>query len=177
VACRLLAISLVPTGGLARLLAELRSQHPGAHVTALVGGSCGGTAFQIGADEVLDWQSPRGAAFVRDLRRREFDLVVVAHGDDQYASAAYWKAVALALASRARTKAFREHGAMRQRGLREAVIGGLARGLVQIAEGLYAAAMALLLLFPLVLGVAVTDLSEVLVGGRCGRSRQRPRER
>ncbi len=177
-ASRLLAISLVPTDVFARLLAQLRADHPHARVTALVGHTVGRAAHPLeNADEVLDWRSRRAASLVGDLRRRGFDLAVVAHGGDQYATRAYWKAVALSLTSRARERVFREDETGVERGALRAVVGGAALGLVQTVEELYAGAAGLVLLLPLVVAVAATDLSEALVWGRCGRTGERPRER
>jgi hypothetical protein len=91
---------------------------------------------------------------------------VVIHGRDQYASRAYWKAVGLAIGSRARRKAFWEDGRPAERGAARAVLLGALRAGVQAVEEAYVAGMGLVVLAPVVIAAAATDLSEALAGKR-----------
>lgn len=181
---RILVISLVPPEVLARMLAELRERHPEAKLTALVGVSWPDSrSAPAAADEVLRWGAGTGRSLLAEVRRRRFDAVVVGHGSDQYATRAYWKATALALASGCRCKRFLEDGAEGERGPAGAILGGAARAAVQLVDEAYAACMGVLLLLPLLIGAAVADFSETVSGGgrrgweRHGRRGARPRER
>lgn len=161
---RVLVVSLTPREVIARVVRDLRRRQPDAEVTLLAGAAGHGDGRAAGADQVLGWHDRSALGLVREVRRRRFDMMVVAHGDDQYASGRYWKAVGLAALSRAREKAFWEDGRWSERGtLAGAAIGGI-RGAFQAAAEAYVAVVGVLIFFALLIGVAVTDLSEAVVG-------------
>ena len=164
---RVLMVSLVPREVLARAVAELRRRHPEAEVTALLGtaGVEGGHAG-VEADEILDWHAATRGRLLAEVRERRFDLMLLIHGRDQYASRTYWKAVGLAIGSRARRKAFWEDGRPADRGLPGAALLGALRAGVQVVEEAYVAGMGVAVLAPVLIAVAVTDLSEALAGKR-----------
>ena len=166
-ALRVLVVSLAPREVFARAVGELRRRHPEAEVTALLG-TAGGEGGHAGAevDEAIDWHARSRQSLVAEVRRQGFDLMVVIHGSDQYASRAYWKAVGLAASSRARRKAFWEEGHPSGRGLPGAAVLGALRAGAQVVEEAYAAGVGLVVLLPVVIAAAVTDLSEALAGKR-----------
>ncbi len=163
----MLVVSLAPREVFARAVAELRRRNPDAKVTAL-SGTAGGEAGHAGveADETLDWHATSGRRLLAEMRERRFDLMLVIHGRDQYASRTYWKAVGLAASSRARRKAFWEDGRPAERGLPGAALLGALRAGVQVVEEAYVAGMGLVVLAPVLIAAAVTDLSEALGGKR-----------
>jgi hypothetical protein len=164
---RVLVVSLVPREVLARAVGELRERDPKAEVTALVGtAEAVAAGAGSGADEVLRWHGVGGGGLPARIRGRGFDRLLVVHGGDQYASRAYWKAVALTLASRAREKGFWEESSGRERGLAEAVMAGGGGAAIQLVQEAYVAGMGTLVLVPMLIGVAVTDLGEALLGRR-----------
>lgn len=164
---RVLVVSLAPREVLARAVGELRRRDPEAKVTALLG-TAGVEAGRAGmeADEILDWHGGTGRQVLAEVQERQFDLMLVIHARDQYASRAYWKAVGLAIGSRARRKAFWEEGRPAERGLPGAALLGLVRAGVQVVEEAYVAGMGLAVLAPVLIAAAVTDLSEALGGKR-----------
>ncbi len=163
---RVLALRLVPEDIFERLLAQLRARHPEAHLTALAAGGAGE------ADDAVDWRGARGLALLRDLRGRRPDLVVVAHGRDHYATRAYWKAVLLALGAGGRRCLCEDGDLDREHG----VAAGAGRAALQAAQEICAAGTGLLVLAPVLMMAAVTDLTEALAGG-AGRSRGREKTR
>ena len=164
---RVLVVSLAPREVLARAVGELRRRDPEVKVTALLG-TAGGEGGHAGVevDEILDWHAASGRRVVAEVRERRFDLMLVIHGGDQYASRAYWKAVGLAMGSRARRKAFWEEGRPAERGLPGATLLGVVRAGVQVVEEAYVAGIGVAVLAPVLIAVAVTDLSEALAGKR-----------
>ena len=185
---RILVVVLVPPDILKRLLQELRGRYPGARVTALAG--TGEPRREpdadSGTDEYLHWGSLGARALVSEIRERRYDLLVVAHGRDYYRKLTYWKAVALAVASRARGKLFCEDGklapgervAIDQLATFSAGVGALTGAVLRewkhavlpMLISAYIAAMGLLLL-PVLVGIAVTDLTDWLSGARGRASR------
>jgi len=178
-ALRVLVVSLAPREVFARAVGELRRRHPEAEVTALFG-TAGVEAGHAGVEveEAIDWHAATGRRLLAEVRRRRFDLMVVIHGRDQYASRGYWKAVGLAAGSRARRKAFWEEGRPAEWGLPRAALLGALRAGVQVVEEAYAAGMGLVVLAPVLIAAAVTDLSEALAGKRgAGGPRKRGKDR
>lgn len=181
---RILVVVLVPPDILKRLLQELRGRYPGARVTALAG--TGEPRREpdadSGTDDYLHWGSLGARALVSEIRERRYDLLVVAHGRDYYRKLTYWKAVALAVASRARGKLFCEDGklgsqrvAIDQLATFSAGVGALTGAVFRkwqhaVLVSSYVAAMGLLLL-PVLIGIAVTDLADWLSGARGRASR------
>jgi hypothetical protein len=168
-AARVLVVQLVPIPVFERLIEELRKRHPGAHVTALAIGEV------IDADEALDWRKLSRRQASAALRGRQFDLLVVAHGRDHYASRAYWKALALALASGARRKRFCAEGKLPGRGLAAALLVGAVFAGLRAGQEVVAAVTGLLVLSAALVLAAVTDLTEALLP--VGRTRGRPKTR
>lgn len=163
----MLVVSLVPLEVLARAVGELRKRDARAEVTTLVGtAEVVAAGAGVGADEVLRWHGAGGGGLLARIRGRGFDRLLVAHGGDQYASRAYWKAIALALASRAREKGFWEESSGRERGLAEAVMVGGVGAAIQVVQETFVAGMGALVLMPMLIGAAVTDLGEALLGRR-----------
>jgi hypothetical protein len=159
----LLTVGLVPPEALAVALGELRLRHPGAEITALLGARTARDGTEWAAsDEVIDWRSMNPLALLREVRRRRFHRALLLHGPDQYATRAYWRAATLLLTSGAREKVFREFGRRGEGGPVSGIIGGLLKGAVQMIEEAYVAAMGVLLLVPLLIGMAVVDLTEAL---------------
>lgn len=164
---RVLVVSLAPREVFARAVGELRRRHPEAEVTVLLGtagGEAGHAAVEV--DEAVDWHAASGRRVLAEVRGRRFDLMLVIHGRDQYASRTYWKAVGLAASSRARRKAFWEDGRPAERGVARAALLGALRAGVQVVEEAYVAGMGLVVLAPVLIAAAVTDLSEALGGKR-----------
>jgi hypothetical protein len=161
---RVLVLLLTPREVIARVVRDVRRRQPDAEVTVLAGAGGHEEARAAGADQVLGWQERSGLELVGEVRRGQFDMMVVAHGDDQYASGAYWKAVGLAALSGARERVFWEDGRWRERGRLAGVAIGGVRGAFQAAAEAYVAAVGLLIFFALLIGVAVTDLGEAVVG-------------
>ncbi len=149
-----LALRLVPTEVFGRLLAELRQTYPDTRIVAVAT-----SEETAGADEVIDWRHARPRSLAAELRRRRFDLAVVAHGRDQYATRAYWKAVLLAAIARARETVLCEDGLLRRR---HGIALGAIRAALQTLQEFYAGATAGVVLLPLILLVAVADLTEAL---------------
>jgi len=164
---RVLVVSLAPREVFARAVGELRRRDPEATVTALLG-TAGGEAGHVvvEADEILDWHAATGRRVLAEVRERRFDLMLVIHGRDQYASRAYWKAVGLAMGCRARRKTFWEDGRPAERGVARATLLGALRAGVQVVEEAYVAGMGVVVLAPVLIAAAVTDLSEALAGKR-----------
>lgn len=157
---RVLALRLVPPEVFARLLVQLRRTHPDTSILAVAASD-----ETAGADEVIDWRQARPRRLAAELRRRRFDLAVVAHGRDQYATRAYWKAVLLTAIARARETVLCEDGLLAHR---HGVGLGAARAVLQMLQELYAGAMALMVLLPLVLLAGAADLTEALAEGAAG---------
>lgn len=191
---RVLVLSLVPPAVLEQTLRHLREWLPEARVTALVGADEFAPQCAVSrSDEILHWRYPGGRALLAEVRRRRFDLMIVAHGRDQYLSGTYWKAVALALGSDARAKLFCEEGKLSGRdlqmhdlmgtwaGIRTAaavLMRGAARAAVQTAEEAYVAGMGVLLLAPVLVGIMLTDMTEAVSRGRpAGGARGREKDR
>ncbi len=128
---RVLLVSLTPREVTARVVRDVRRRQPDAEVTVLAGVAGHGDARAAGADQVLGWHDRSALVLVREVRRRRFDMMIVAHGDDQYASGAYWKAVGLAALSRARERVFWEDGRWSERGTLAGVAIGVVRGAFQ----------------------------------------------
>jgi len=167
---RLLALRLMPADEFERLLGALRARYPGAEIVALSG------AGEVPeADETIDWRARPRADLLADLRRRDFDLAVVAHGRDQYASRAYWKALALASASGAKARLLCQDGDLaRCHGL----AFGLWRAAVHITQEICAGVLALLLLLPVLLAISLSDIVEPLLervaGQKAGQRKDTP---
>ncbi len=157
---RVLALRLVPTEVFGRLLVELRQTHPDTSIVAVAASD-----ERAGADEVIDWRHARPRSLAAELRRRRFDLAVVAHGRDQYATRAYWKAVLLAAIARARETVLCEDGLLARR---HGVGLGAARAVLQMLQELYAGGMALMVLLPLMLLAGAADLTEALAARAAG---------
>lgn len=151
----ILAIRLLPADDFARLLGALRERHPDAEIVAL-----SGDGDVPGADETIDWRSRPRRELLADLRGRGFDLAVVAHGRDQYAARAFWKAVALAAGCGARTRLICEEGDLD--GARGPSFG-LWRAAVHVAQELCAAAIGLLVLVPVLLLTSLSDIVESIL--------------
>jgi hypothetical protein len=190
---RILVVALVTPRTLSLTLAELRRRYPKATVCVLGGGSRQGREpGQSQADEHLPWQSFTGPALFAEVRRRRFDLAAVAFGRDYYVTRVYWKALALALVCGARGVLFCEDGKLSGRevpledltslwaktaALAKAAASGVARAAARAAAEAYVAAMGILLL-PVLIGIAATDLTEAPAGAsRAGRRAMQPRER
>jgi hypothetical protein len=157
---RLLAVQLVPADVFARLLCRLREENPRAHITAVAA-----SEHIAEADATLDWRRTSGGRLAAELRRRRFDVAVLAHGRDHYTTRAYWKAVLLVRLARAREVLLCEEGRLdRQHGF----LASTGRAVLQALEELYAAAFALLILLPLLLAAAATDLTEAAASGAAG---------
>jgi hypothetical protein len=158
---RLLVISIVPTEALEAAISALKSRYPGVQVTALVG-----SEPPRNADESLAWGA-LGARGVRaELRRREFEIAAVVHGGDQYLHRAFWKATLVAAVSGAPGKALVRapaEGAMMPLSGPEMMATGAVGAAAMVATEAWVALLALPLLLILT-GIAVTDLSEALVG-------------
>jgi len=172
---RILVISTVPEARLAALARELRLRYSGAQITALVGVTPM-TAASREAAECLAWGSYRLRGLIGELRSRRFDLVVVAHGREQYLSRGYWGAAALAAigVGCSRTR-FCEDGRLARSAIPAVAVS---RAAAQLAEECYVLAMGVLLFLPVLMGVALSDLSEALVGRRpAGRRGKGPGER
>jgi hypothetical protein len=163
---RLLVIRLLPAADFDRFLDALRARHADAEIVAL-----SGAGDSPSADETIDWRAHPRADLLADLRRRGFDLAVVAHGRDHYASRAYWKAFALASASGAKARLLCEDGDLDScRG----PLFGLWRVAVHVIQEICAAALALLVLFPILLLLSLSDLTESLLERLAGpKARQR----
>jgi len=156
---RVLVVSLVPSEVLARVVATVRQGHPEARITALAG-----RRNIAVVDEILEWRSLAPAGLCREIRARRFDALVVAHGRDQYAGARYWKALGLAVVSGARRKRVCPDGRVPGRGLAAAVGAGVAGAAFILFQHVLAAVFASLVLAPVLLVAAVTDLTEALAG-------------
>jgi hypothetical protein len=157
---RVLAVRLVPADVFARLLHKLREENPGAHITAVAA-----SQHIAEADATLDWRRTSGGRLAAELRRHHFDTAVVAHGRDHYATRAYWTAVLLVRLVRAREVLLCEEGRLdRQHGF----LPSMGRAVLQVLEELYAAAFALLILLPLLLAAAITDLIEAATSAPAG---------
>ncbi len=179
---RVLMVSLAPRAVLAQTLGSLRAALPKAHIAALVGPPEATPSRALPQpDELLDWRRLGGRALVAELRKRHLDLVLVVHGADHYLTRPYWKAVVLALCSGARAKLLCQEGKLSSQvarlaertgawaGLHTSVsllIQSTARAALLAAQEAYVAAMGLLLLAPVLLGIIVTDLTEALSRGR-----------
>jgi hypothetical protein len=183
----ILALALVTPEAFGQMLRRLRARYPEARVVALGGrpGQPEGGGSQA-ADEYLTWHSLGARPLIREVRRRRFDLVVVAHGRDYYASRVYWKAVALALMSGARGKLFCEDGRLGDEtaplarlttgwaggeAVARAVLRGLVKAAARGAAEVYVAAMGVLVAAVLI-GMAVTDLTEAAVDAFRGTGRR-----
>jgi len=175
---RTLAVSLLSPEALAGPVRELRDRHPGEIV--LLAGLCSeeGAALDGIGDEVLSWRSQRPRDLVRDLRRRRFSRAVLAHSRDQHATRAYWRGIALVLASGAKQKVFLELESRSERGVVGAVFAGALSICLEVLGRVSVAALGALL-FALVTGAAAaTDASEALAGrGAPGRSARPKRTR
>jgi hypothetical protein len=173
---RILAISLVPPATLARVLQALRSQYPEGEAVALVNAQ----VCYRRADEVMLWPSFRARALIKEIRGRHFDLVMVVHGDDQYLTRAYWKAILVAAVSGSRRKSSWQEGRPAPRsGVCSAgmVLWAAMQAARQLAAEAYIAALGCLLLLIFV-GMAATDLTQYLAGrGASSRSVRRPRQK
>jgi hypothetical protein len=154
---------LVPADAFTGLLQELRRREPDAEITALAASD-----HIDGASEVIDWRRTGGRQLATELRRRCFDVVVLAHGQDHYATRAYWRAVLLVSLTGAREVVLCEEG---QLGRRHSVFAGAGRAVLQAVQETCGAAFALLVLLPVVLMAVVTDLAEgtsLAIGRRRG---------
>jgi hypothetical protein len=149
---RLLAIRLLPADDFARLLGALRQRYPDAEIVAL-----SGDGDVPSADETIDWRARPRRQLLADLRGRAFDLAVVAHGRDQYAARAYWKAVALAAGSGAKARLICEEGDLDRA---HGPAFGLWRAVVHIVQEICAAAIGLLVLIPVLLLTSLSDIVE-----------------
>lgn len=153
---RILVISIMAEGALAALLNDLKQRHQEAEITALVGRNPRRTARRAPA-EYLIWGSLGARRLIGELRRRRFDLVVVASGPDQCLSRGYWQALALAALSGSHRTLLCEEGRL-VRGWTP--LAALMRSASQLAAECYVAALGLVWLLPMLAAVAVTDLSE-----------------
>ena len=166
---RILVISIMAEGALAALLNDLKQRHQEAEITALVGTAPGQAARRAPA-EYLIWGSLGRRRLIGELRRRRFDLVVVASGPDQCLSRGYWLALALAALSGSHRTLLCEEGRL-VRGWPP--LAALMRSASQLAAECYVAALGLVGLLPLLVAVAVTDLTELAARG--GRQERRAR--
>jgi hypothetical protein len=157
---RVLVLSLVPSEVLAGLLDKVKAGHPDATITVLTGRSDG----RLG-DEIWDWRARTAADLRREVKARRFDAALIAHGRDQYAASAYWKALALAALSGARRKRVCPEGRVPGRKLPTAVGAGLAGAAAILGQHLLAAAFASALLLPLLALAVAVDLVRALTGG------------
>jgi hypothetical protein len=191
---RLLAIALVPPADFLRFLRELRARYGDAEVTALIGSpELGGESGPAAADEYVLWGSLPGRALIADLRRRRFDLLLVAYNRDYCHRVTYWKALAIAIASGARGMLFCEQARLPQRAVLPAVLGRpwpraaalmsavFARGIPRVAAFLLAESLIALLgslLVVVLAGIAAADAAEAVARGfgRSGRSRTSRRQ-
>lgn len=153
---RILVISIMAEGALAALLNDLKQRHQEAEITALVGTNPRRAARRAPA-EYLIWGSLGARRLIGELRRRRFDLVVVASGPDQCLSRGYWQALALAALSGSHRTLLCEEGRL-VRGWTP--LAALMRSASQLAAECYVAALGLVWLLPMLAAVAVTDLSE-----------------
>ncbi len=160
---RILVLRLAPPETFAALLGELRRRYPACSITSLAASD-----EVAGADDHIDWRGLGGRAVTGRLRRERFDLMVVAHGRDHYGTAAYWRAVGLAVASGARRVAFSEEGRWPGRGLAGALVAGVAGGILRWAQEAFAAGLSLLLLLLVLGATAIADSTEASGGGRTG---------
>ena len=166
---RILVISIMAEGALAALLDDLKQRHQEAEITALVGAAPGRASRRAPA-EYLVWGSFGRRRLIVELRRRRFDLVVVASGPDQCLSRGYWQALALAVLSGSHRTLLCEEGRLVRGWL---PLAALVRSASQLASECYVAALGLAWLLPLLAAVAVTDLTEPAAR----RARQERRER
>ncbi len=165
---RLLAIRLVPTDAFTRLLQELRRGEPDAEVAALAASD-----HIDGADEVIDWRREGGRRLAAELRRRRFDVAVLAHGQDHYATHAYWKAVLLLWLAGARQSILCEEGLLDRR---YSFLAGVGRAVRQAFQELCAGAFALLVLLPVIPLAGVVDLTEALAARLAGGTVRRAKD-
>jgi hypothetical protein len=175
---RTLAVSLLSPEALEGFIRGLRDRHPG-QVVLLAGlySEDGAASGGVG-DEVLSWRSQQPRDLVRDLRRRRFSRAVLAHSRDQHATRAYWKGIALVLASGAKQKVFLELESRSERGIVGAVVAGALSVSLEVLGRFSVAALGALLFTIVTAAVAVTDASEVLVGREVpSRSAKRGRKR
>ena len=157
----ILVISIVPEARLAALLYDLRSRYQGAQVTALVGTSPTAAARR-GSAEYVVWGSRRVGRLIGEFRRRNFNLVLVAHGRDQCLSRRYWGAVAVAALVGSFSMRLCEDGKLARSTI---PAGALGRAVAQLAAEGYVAVTGLLWLLPVLVGAAVVDLTEAMVEG------------
>jgi hypothetical protein len=161
---RILAIRLVPPQAFAAVLTELRRRYPGCEITSVAGSDDG-----AGADDHIDWRRVSGRSLPALLRSRRFDLIIVPHGRDQYGTAPYWKATALAAVSGAGSAAFCEDGRWPGRGLIATAMAGVLLGMLRLGQEACAAVLSLLILLTVLTMAAVGDLTEAVGGiGRTG---------
>jgi hypothetical protein len=177
VGARILAVALAAPRAFEAMLAELRRRYPGATLVALTGqADRAGRRGDGAADEYLTWRSLGLRELSADLARRRFDLVIVAHGRDYYATRVYWKGLALALLSRAPGKLFCEDATLPATlvplarlttpgagvaALVRAAAVGAAKTAVRAGVEVYVGGAGLLLL-PLLAGIALVDGTEAL---------------
>jgi hypothetical protein len=185
----ILVIALVPPEQFAQTMRRVRQDYVGARVVALVASADREARLSAcPADEYLVWRALRPLALIRRIRRRGFELAFVAHGSDQYATFAYWKAAAVALTSRARRKLFCQFADAEGQGpvagetaaamgepvsATRGVLGGVVRALADIAASAYVSVMGVALLMPVLVAITVTDLTEAASGRSGGRARER----
>ena len=104
----LLVIALVPPETFAPFLEELRQRYPEAGLTALVGTPELEVGEGAARPEYLRWGAGGSRALLRELRRRHFDLLVLAYTKDYCHRLTFWKALALVAASGAKGLLFCE---------------------------------------------------------------------
>jgi len=156
----ILVISVVPETRLAALLCDLRSRYQGAQITVLVGMNPTG-AVRREPTEYVVWGSRPLGRLIGEFRRRNFDLVIVTHGRDQCLSRRYWGAVAVAALVGSFRMRLCEDGKL----ARSTILpGALGRAIAQLAAEGYVAVTGLLWLLPVLVGAAVVDLTEAMVG-------------
>ncbi|MBN1460850.1 MAG: hypothetical protein JXA57_15060 [Armatimonadetes bacterium] len=165
---QVLALQLVPDKEFAELLSELRAGDRETRIIALA------AADNVpGADETIDWRGCARGPLLAELRSREFDAAVIAHGLDHYATSAYWKAVLLARAVRPRDIALYEGGATARK---HSAGAGVRRAFMHILQECVAGVLGLVVLLPLVLGAVVTDVFARMTG-RPRQDRERGKEK
>jgi len=98
-----LVIRLMPPGVFRGLLARLRKRWPDSRLTALIASPEGESEIAETAEMICAPRLSLGE-LLRQLRARRPDLVILAGGADYGLGPTYWKAVLIALLSRARTR-------------------------------------------------------------------------
>jgi hypothetical protein len=185
---RVLVIALVPPADLSRFVRGLRARYGGAGITALIGSyELRAESGPAAVDEYVLWGSFSGRALVADMRRRRFDLLVIVYNRDYCHRITYWKALAVAIVSRARGMLFCEQARLPQRAVSLEALGRpwpraaaflsavFVRGVPRVVAYLLAELLIALLgsLMVVVLaGIVAADVTEAVAGSfrRPGRS-------